>query len=305
MKLVKGLLRWLILGFTLFFIASNIHQNWRALEQVDITSFVWLMFIISLFFNLLAHVFSAWVWTWILKLFSTRLKGLKAIYIYLITNIAKYLPGNVWHFVGRVKAVQDLGDKLSTATVTVILEPLMMAIAALLITVISASFGILSLDFSPFILLLKLAIISGFLIGINPAIINPILNKLAQKKGSKQATQLTKYPLLPLGGELVFLFLRGSAFLVLLNAFLTLKLSLIPQILTAFSFAWLLGLIVPGAPGGLGIFEATAIATLDPSIFPREIVLIVVALFRISSILAEVITAYGAWILQHKNCQNS
>jgi uncharacterized membrane protein YbhN (UPF0104 family) len=34
-------------------------------------------------------------------------------------------------------------------------------------------------------------------------------------------------------------------------------------LLGAFSLAWLLGLVVPGAPGGLGVFEATAIALLQ------------------------------------------
>ena len=298
MKLIKSFFRWLVLGFTIFFIISNIYQNWRSLEEIKLTYFVWFMFCLSLGFNLFAHTFSAWVWTWILNLFRTKLQGSQAVSVYLITNISKYLPGNVWHFLGRVKAIQNQGDTLATATVSVIIEPLLMAIAALLITIISASLGILDVNFSTLILVIKLIIISGALISISPPIINPILNTLAKGKGSNYATKLTQYPLLPLGGELIFIILRGCAFLILLMAFLSLNWTLIPKILSVFSFSWLLGLIVPGAPGGLGIFEATVIATLDPTIFPREIVLIVVALFRISSILGEVITAYGAWLLQ-------
>ena len=60
----------------------------------------------------------------------------------------------------------------------------------------------------------------------------------------------------------------------------------IPQLYTAFSFAWLLGLLIPGAPGGLGVFEATAIALLDRH-FSAGVILSVVALFRLVSILAE------------------
>ena len=296
MKLVKKFVRWFILGFTIFFIISSIYQNWRSLGEIKITNFVVLMFCFSLFLNILGHSFSAWVWTWILRLFSTNLQGLKAIYVYLITNISKYLPGNVWHFVGRVKAVREQGDTIATATVTAIIEPLLMAIAALLITIISSGMGIIKVSFSPLIISYQLIAIVSSLIAVHPRFLNPILSKLAKGKGSDTATKLTKYPLLPLGGELIFLILRGCAFLVLFMAFLPLKLTLIPQILTAFSFAWLLGLVVPGAPGGLGVFEATAIASLDPAIFPREIVLIVVAFFRISSILAEVITAYGAFM---------
>ncbi len=297
MKLFKNLFRWFILGFTIFFISSNIYQNWRLIGEIEITFFVWLMFFLSLFFNISAHLFAAWVWTWILDLFSTKLQGIKAIYVYLITNISKYLPGNIWHFVGRVKAVQKEGDSLATATVSAIIEALFMAIAALLVTIISATIGVMEINFSPMIISLQIIVIMGSLIGIHPNIMNPILSKLAKGKGSNKVTKLTKYPLLPLGGELIFLLLKGCGFIVLIIPFITLKLTLIPPILTAFSFAWLLGLVVPGAPGGLGIFEATVIATLDATVFPQEIILIVVAFSRISSTLAEVITAYGAFLI--------
>ena len=299
MSIVKKLIRWFILGFIVFFIGSSLHQNWQLIKEIEFTRFIWLMLFVSLIFNILAHVFSAWVWTWILDLFKTKLTGIEAIETYLITNISKYLPGNVWHFVGRVKAVQEKGDQLSTATVTVIIEPLLMAIAALLITILSASLGLANMGFSPLVFSLQIIVIIGALIGINPIIINPILGKLAKGKGSEEATKLTKYPVVPLGGELVFLLLRGCGFLVILGSLINLQIEFIPQLLTTFSFAWLLGLVVPGAPGGLGIFEATVIATLDNNIFPQSIILIVVALFRISSILAEAIAAYLAFCLSN------
>ena len=126
MSIIKKLIRWFIFGFIIFFIASSLHQNWQLIKEIELTRFIWLMLVLSLFFNLTAHVFSAWVWTWILDLFATKLRGLDAIVTYLITNISKYLPGNVWHFVGRVKAIQKAGDDLPTATVTVVIEPLLM-----------------------------------------------------------------------------------------------------------------------------------------------------------------------------------
>jgi hypothetical protein len=58
----------------------------------------------------------------------------------------------------------------------------------------------------------------------------------------------------------------------------------------AFSLGWLLGLVVPGAPGGLGVFEATVLAVLTPR-FPAAIVLGGVALYRLNSTLAELLAA--------------
>jgi uncharacterized membrane protein YbhN (UPF0104 family) len=56
-----------------------------------------------------------------------------------------------------------------------------------------------------------------------------------------------------------------------------------------------LGLVVPGAPGGLGIFEATAIAALNPTEFPPGLVLAIVAVYRLISVLAEAIAALLAF----------
>jgi uncharacterized membrane protein YbhN (UPF0104 family) len=69
-------------------------------------------------------------------------------------------------------------------------------------------------------------------------------------------------------------------------ALFSVKLSQIPLLFGAFSFAWVLGLVVPGAPGGLGVFEATAIALLQHR-FPAALVISAIALYRLISILAE------------------
>lgn len=68
----------------------------------------------------------------------------------------------------------------------------------------------------------------------------------------------------------------------------------VPLLLGAFSVAWLLGLIIPGAPGGIGVFEATAIALLDHH-FPPAMVVSAVALYRLVSLLAELAGAGLAW----------
>lgn len=305
MKLFKDFFRYFIFGITIFFLINTIIINWQEIISIEFTKYIFFIIIISLVINGLAHTFSAWVWTWILALFDCELPLYLAIKIYLITNISKYIPGNIWHFVGRVKAIQNNGYSLALATFPVVLEPLLMAIAALIITIFSISLGILEINFSPLIFSLLLIVILLVLIAIHPRFINPILSKLVKSKGKVETIiKLNKYPLLPLSGEIFFLLLRGSAFLVLMIPFINLNFILIPKVLTAFSFAWLLGLIIPGAPGGLGIFEAVVIASLDPTIFPRDKIIIIVALFRFSSIIAETLTAYFAWLWKNVNANS-
>ncbi|WP_051017323.1 hypothetical protein [Dactylococcopsis salina] len=90
-----------------------------------------------------------------------------------------------------------------------------------------------------------------------------------------------------------FVGLRGSGFLVTIAVFQPLSVSEIPLLLGVFSLAWFLGLVVP-SPGGIGVFESTAIALLSPS-FPVAILLSSLALFRLISISAEAIAAGLSW----------
>jgi len=64
---------------------------------------------------LLAHL--VWVvWTWILYELNQPVSSSQFIQIYLKTNIAKYLPGNVWHYYGRITAAKTAGVSGSAAT---------------------------------------------------------------------------------------------------------------------------------------------------------------------------------------------
>jgi uncharacterized membrane protein YbhN (UPF0104 family) len=301
MKKIKGFLRWLILGATLFFIINTFQNNWQQVIEIRINSQGWLMLFLALISTMFAHIFSGLVWHKILNILHCSLSGFKALKVYLITNIAKYLPGNVWHFYGRINAVTKGGDHISVATLSVLLEPLLMAAAALLVALISSSFGIIETAPTWKILAVQIIGLTVVLIGIHPRIINPVLQKVSKSKGEQKSAILKEYPLWPLLGELGFLLLRGTGFLFVCLALISVDLKTIPLLLTVFSLAWLLGLIVPGAPGGMGIFEATAIASLDASQFPAAMVLTIVALFRIISILAELITALICWL---SNLQN-
>ena len=81
---------------------------------------------------MLAHIWAGWVWSWIIKEFDRNPSSIKLIQAYLKTNIAKYLPGNVGHYIGRIMAAKDLRVSTSAATVSVLLEPLLYIVEKLI-----------------------------------------------------------------------------------------------------------------------------------------------------------------------------
>ncbi len=293
MSLIKTYLKWIILGITVFFIVSTFRNHWQAVTEITINSQGWLFLFLALIVTLLAHIWSAFVWIRILKLFKQACSYQWGLNIYLVTNIYKYLPGNVGHFYGRINAVSKQGVSLSVASLSVLLEPLLMAAAALLIALLSHSIGIIETTKNFNILFLQCFLLISVLVGIHPIIINRVIRfvKKLKSKEDKEAIYLQKYPRSILMGEIIFLLLRGLGFILALMAFMSISFQQVPIIISAFSFAWLLGLVIPGAPGGLGVFEATIIALLETSSLPIEIVLTTIAIFRIISILAEVMGA--------------
>lgn len=293
----------MILGGTLFFLANALKDHWQEVAAIRIDAVGWATLASALGVTLLAHTWSGWVWTWILYELNQPVSSSQFIQIYLKTNIAKYLPGNVWHYYGRITAAKTAGVSGSAATLSVLLEPLLMAAAALMIVLL----GIQSVAMNSRVTLQGLSLLglAAVLMAIHPWFLNMairFLSRLKLKATNSSAVEasvgLVRYPLRPLLGELGFLGLRGTGFLLTLLALKPLELSQIPLLLGAFSFAWLLGLVVPGAPGGLGVFEATAIALLAQRFSPG-LIISAIALYRLVSILAEAAGAGLAWLDEH------
>jgi uncharacterized membrane protein YbhN (UPF0104 family) len=300
--MMKQFLRWLILGGTLFFLAKAFKDHWVEVTAIRIDAVGWAIIAIATGVTLLAHTWAGWVWTWVLQDLNQPVESVHFIQVYLKTNIAKYLPGNIWHHYGRIVAAKNANVSPSAATLSVLLEPLLLAAAALIIIV---SFGgtFAAGNVNLLAQIAQLLVLLGVLCVVHPRFLNPAISFLQRLKGrmsnttteSNPKVSIARYPLRPLLGELGFLALRSLGFVLTMFALGPLNLSQIPLLIGAFSFAWLVGFVVPGAPGGLGVFEATAIALLQNR-FPAAIVISAIALYRLISIVAETSGAALAWL---------
>jgi len=122
---IKPYLRWFIWGGVLFFLIKTFKDRYGEVANIRIDSQGWMMLALALMVTICAHIWSGWVWTWILKLFNQPLGGKEGVRVYLVTNIAKYSPGNIWHYYGRITAVTAKGGSRGAATLSVLLEPLL------------------------------------------------------------------------------------------------------------------------------------------------------------------------------------
>jgi len=86
--------------------------------------------------------------------------------------------------------------------------------------------------------------------------------------------------------EIGFVLSKFIGFYICLNIFYTSNNLNIIFLLVIFSLSWSLGLVVPAAPGGVGVFEACLLLFVGKSI-PQNIIIISLVYFRVISTSAD------------------
>ena len=290
-----GLKLWVTL-LTLGFVGWALAGHAKGLSELSISARGWWWLVTGLGLSWLSLVVNALAWTVLVAWLGYGFGPVPLVPLYLSSNLLKYLPGGVWHFLRRVRA---LGPSIGTgpALVSVLLEPMLMAVAAVLwLPVGGWQNGLGLLAPLPALLLL-------------PRWREPLLCRLERSR-LRQLNQAESglealpppeqlgsgrqgYPWTPLAAELLFIASRFSGFWCCTQVF-DLGAVLSPgSWMAAFSMAWAAGLVVPAAPGGLGVFEAVLLLRLGSSV-PEASLLAVALSYRLVVTLADVLAAAGA-----------
>ena len=91
--------------------------------------------------------------------------------------------------------------------------------------------------------------------------------------------------------EIGFVLSKFFGFYICLNSFYSSNTLNIIFLLVIFSLSWSIGLVVPAAPGGVGVFEACFLLFIGKSI-PENIILISLIYFRIISTSADLLLSF-------------
>ncbi len=221
-----------------------------------------------------------------------------AVRAYMISHLAKYVPGKAMVVLVRVGLVVVFGGIKSTAAIATFYETLvMMAAGGLLGAVgfaVARAFSLAGLS---------LALGVAFLIVVLPAVF-PRVARLASKPfrgvGPETHPRITNRLLAEglalstagwiLLGSSLFATTRGASTGVVVG------LADMPVLVAASALATVGGFVVAIAPGGLGIREGILIVALKPTLGPDGSVVAALAL-RLSWVAAELIAAAVLWFV--------
>lgn len=301
LSLPGGLRPW-ITCLSLGFVLAALLGHGRQLLQLSLDAQGWWWLLLAVGLQGLSLLVNGLAWVLILRWRGLQPRPVPLISLYVSSNLRKYLPGGIWHLAARVQALRQEAAPLrggpagtAPALVATLLDPLLAAVAALALVPLGGwqnGLGLLCL--LPLLLL-------------HPRWLQPLLLRLERQRarqlglsqsleqelaasGPSAAALPGATPWLPLLVELLFVLLRFAGFWACVWAF-DLQLSLdVWTWLAGFALAWTVGLVVPGAPGGLGVFEAVLLLRLAVAL-PQASLLAVALSYRLVVTLADVLTA--------------
>jgi len=245
---------------------------------------------LSFLFCVLSIYLNAYAWKYIVKWLGKEFKSNNLVSFYVLTNILKYVPGGLWHFIERFNFIKKLSNP-QIALYSTLIEPYFMLTGSFLL----ASMGFI---FSPFyfFLIFPLIFLNRKFIFLIFKILGSLKGKvlevlrLPNSKGKfeERINIVSFFPCRALFLEIGFVLSKFIGFYICLNTFYTSNNLNIIFLLVIFSLSWSIGLVVPAAPGGVGVFEACLLLFVGKSI-PENIILISLVYFRVISTSADLL----------------
>jgi uncharacterized membrane protein YbhN (UPF0104 family) len=296
-----GISLWVTL-LSLGFLLAALLGHGRAMLQLSLDPQGWSWLVLAVGISVLSLLANGLGLGVVLRWLGLRPHWAELVQLYLATNLRKYLPGGIWHLTTRVQCLRSANGVLQTpaplglALVGVLLDPLVAAVAALgLITLAGWQGGLALAGVLPLLLLW-------------PRWLTPLLRRLELRQARRLqldgeldpqgqdllppslSQALGGYPLVPLLTQLAFVLLRFGGFACCVLAFDLQSSVGWPVWLAGFALAWTAGLLVPGAPGGLGVFEAALLLRLGSAI-PEAPLLAIALSYRLVVTLADLLAA--------------
>ncbi|MDD5460078.1 MAG: hypothetical protein PHG00_00335 [Methylococcales bacterium] len=265
------------------FVGLRLHSYGLDLDFSSIKLLDWgLISLLAVIYGA-ANFFLALAWWHLLRHFNAFVTRSSSIKIYGTSQLAKYVPGNIFHLAGRQALGMSSGIPSGALAKSMLWE-------LGLIVVAGALFGWLVLPR----LLPQFPLAAGvFLMLFSCAFMASLLCSLA---GSQTSVALL--------WQILFLIISAGVFISVLELIATYdefdsRYALI--IGGAYIVAWLIGLVTPGAPAGVGIREMILLLILK-GVVVEESLLMAVLLGRLVTVAGDLLFFVSAVFIPCKLC---
>ena len=223
-----------------------------------------------------------------------------AAQVYTTSELVRYLPGGVLHFAARYRYATKLGVTPAVVVATTAIDLALRLASGLAVFALSIPFWP---DAPRSYSLLTAIALPALLVGSHPRVLGTLIAKAERKLGKVEHPLVLPYAVLvrALVWYTLGWFARGAVTWIIAWSIIGAAPSTWVPILGATGLSWVVGVLTPFAPGGLGTREAAGAALLR-QYFPLETGLAIMIVVRLATTLTEFLSAglVVAWVrLRH------
>jgi hypothetical protein len=278
-----------LLVIALVFVLLRVHSLWHE-GRVDAQRVSWPVIIGAGAVATAAVLAAGFIWVVIMRRLGVRARPRWAA-MFLEAQLAKYIPGSVWHYAGRAALARAEGVAVRTVALSVTVELAASVIAG---SVIAA----LALGTVGTAIVAGAAIVA-FLAARRVRRRDVRLPRLSRRIAVADAVRTARATL---DGTLLYLIewiLLGIAFWLTARAFFSVPADQMPYYVGAYATAAVVGLVAFFAPVGFGVREALIVALLRSRLGTTDAVVLATA-SRLLLTLVDIVTAAGSAFLRRR-----
>lgn len=283
--------------FFCYFALQQLHAfQWQA-------SYVMPLIVVSLAFVAI-NIIGACIWHLLLGAVEERHPFSTTSRIFFVSQIGKYIPGNIAHLIGRLANAKAVGLRTTSVLYTLTFELILLMLSAAIFAAATLSYSDLSQvsgDIPDLLQILGIALICIAVI----VLIVFLSPKLSTRLGQLSILNMPTMPPLWIFAVCLMLFwvvyfILGLSTNYLAGAIFGVAYGDIFVISGIFTISFVAGFLTPGSPAGIGVREFILILLLSP-IYGELCAVGVAGFSRIAQMLGDLLTfLLGGLVLKHR-----
>jgi len=296
-------------------------KHWDEVQDQVLKTNPWQFALSAIMFATFLVVFRALVWRRILAGLGHPLPVRPVVRVWSMSELARYVPGSVMQFVGRVFLIKPYGVSGSICSTSQILELVVFLLSNIIVAVSClAYFGNRHLHgYARFWLILVAALVPLLLTLLHPRVFYPLMNRiLAKLKKPSISTKLRKRSLFALVcWTILGLLWQSFAVWLITHNLLALPIEKWWVLAGAYCLAWCAGFLAFWAPGGVGVREFVFATAMQVALPPAArqalpaspeavsgILIVLAVLLRLWTITGELIVAGLACLMDYRGAMD-
>jgi hypothetical protein len=281
---------WILALVILFFLARTLASTWTQVATSGFTfEFNLPLLILSTLLLVPARTFAVEAWRRILRALGNSISLRFAVYAWFISNLARFIPGNVFQLAAMMMLTQGAGvSKINVVLSQAVYAAIALSVAALygltLLPLPAESIPLVAIAFSALIILFALPAVFQLMLRVSARLL-----RVVRRSSDIQPPQVhTTFwqNLVPPICSFIMWTLNGIAFWLFVRSMTDIPLSALPAFIGINAAAYFIGYASFITPSGLGFREAS-LAFFLGAFFPPSVAIAIAFLARLWSIAGE------------------